>query len=262
MFGVIVTLSDGSAFLNTNEDGIFTMSSVPENASLVFTYSGYKSLKLRADFSQEMIVRLTKDPDVIPDELKIVPPPVTSPGQSAVQPLLIVDGVIRTDKEWIDPNTISTISVLKGESATAVFGEKGKNGVIVVTLKKGATLSQDVLKADQKISDDNYDGKAYKVVEKMPQFPGGDAGLLNFIFENTHYPDSAKAKNIQGKVIARFIVNQEGKVEDVRIQKGVHPLLDKEAIRVIKLVPDFTPGYKGGRPVKVYYMVPIAFRLK
>ena len=59
-----------------------------------------------------------------------------------------------------------------------------------------------------------------------------------------------------------FVVNQEGKVEDVRIQKSVHPLLDKEAIRVIKLLPDFTPGYNGGRPVKVYYMVPIMYTLK
>jgi TonB family protein len=106
------------------------------------------------------------------------------------------------------------------------------------------------------------DGKAYVVAEKMPLFPGGDAELLNFIRLNTNYPDSAKTKNIQGKVIVRFIVNTEGKVEDAMILKGVHPLLDKESLRIINLLPAFSPGYQGGRPVNVYYMAPITFTLK
>ena len=140
-------------------------------------------------------------PDTIPPEYKYVPPVKPTPSK----PLVIIDGV-ESEKgfESIDPNSISTISILKDKSATAVFGEKGKNGVIVVTLKKEVSRSREVPIADQKIPNDNYDGRAYTDVEKMPQFPGGDAELLKFIFANTHYPDSAKAKNIQGKVIIRF----------------------------------------------------------
>ncbi len=456
MFGVTVTVSDGSSAVITDQNGNFAIAGVPEGSALVFTYTGFKSLKLNADLKQEMIVKMTKDTNIIPDELKIVPPPAIPPGQTSAEPLWIVDGVIREDKGWIDPNAINTVSVLKGESATAVFGEKGKNGVIVVTLKKGASLKQQESEVTQKsaytpppppppspasgtqqsgqqkpdllvvidgvITDKKYndahkelgynygitnrmvgkkaidkygekgtngvyeittrkkalemglkppfprlvpedvptfqgapassfdnwvvsqakypaeavtkgaygrvfvnltveldgsitniklvnspnsllseevlkvvkssprwdppknsavdepykydiaikfklpdnisDGKAYVVVEKMPLFPGGQTKLLDFIYTNTHYPDSAKAKNIQGKVIIRFIVNPEGGVEDVTVLKGVHPLLDEEAIRVVRKLPAFTPGYQGGRPVNVYYMVPITFTLK
>jgi len=102
----------------------------------------------------------------------------------------------------------------------------------------------------------------FVVVEQMPLFPGGDAELLKFIGENTHYPDSAKAKGIQGRVIVRFIVNTEGKAEGATILKGVDPLLDAEALRVVGTLPAFTPGKQGGEPVNVWYMVPITFTLK
>jgi TonB family protein len=106
------------------------------------------------------------------------------------------------------------------------------------------------------------DGNAFVVVEQMPMFPGGDVELLKFIGDNTKYPPEAKAKNIQGRVIVRFIVNTEGKPEDVMILKGVDPLLDAEAIRSIRMLPSFIPGYQGGKPVNVYYMVPVTFTLK
>lgn len=106
------------------------------------------------------------------------------------------------------------------------------------------------------------DGSAFVVVDQMPMFPGGDAELLKFIGDNTKYPEEAKAKNIQGRVIVRFIVNSEGKPEDVMILKGVDPLLDAEAIRSIRLLPSFIPGYQGGKPVSVYYMVPVTFTLR
>ncbi len=156
MFGVTVTVSDGSAGVITDQNGNFAIARIPEGGSLVFTYSGYKSLKLNADLSQEMIVKMTKDPDVIPPELKIVPPPVTPPGKTPTPaPMYIVDGVERDNLQWLDPNMINTVSVLKGESATAVFGEKGKNGVVVVTLKKEVSLNQDIPKIDQKNPHDN-----------------------------------------------------------------------------------------------------------
>ena len=102
----------------------------------------------------------------------------------------------------------------------------------------------------------------FVVVEQMPIFPGGDAELLKFIGENTNYPDSAKVKGIQGRVIVRFIVNTEGKAEGATILKGVDPYLDAEALRVVSVLPAFNPGRQGGQPVNVWYMVPITFTLK
>jgi TonB family protein len=109
---------------------------------------------------------------------------------------------------------------------------------------------------DKVIKDDTYVS-----VEQMPQYPGGDMELLNFINANTNYPEAARAEKIGGRVIIRFIVNKEGDVEEPVILKGVHPLLDAEALRVISMLKGFTPGSQGGTPVDVYYMVPVNFSL-
>ena len=104
-------------------------------------------------------------------------------------------------------------------------------------------------------------GEIFIVVEKMPVYPGGDAALFKFIYENIQYPQEAKEKGIQGKVILRFVVTSGGSVEDVTVVRGVDPLLDDEAVRVMSMVPDWTPGTQGGKPVNVWYSVPISFAL-
>jgi TonB family protein len=102
----------------------------------------------------------------------------------------------------------------------------------------------------------------YVIVEEMPMFPGGESQLLKFINKNTNYPEAAKEKNIQGKVIIRFCITAKGGISQVSVLKGVSPELDAEGIRVVKSLPDFNPGTQGGKPVPVWYMVPITFTLK
>ena len=100
-------------------------------------------------------------------------------------------------------------------------------------------------------------------VDEMPVFPGGDAELLNYIAENTVYPEAAKKNNITGKVIVRFIVEKDCSVSDATIVQSVDPLLDAEALKVISSLPKFEkPAKNGGVAVRVYYMVPITFALK
>ena len=101
----------------------------------------------------------------------------------------------------------------------------------------------------------------FVVVEEMPTYPGGAVELLNFIKNNTRYPEEAKSEKIQGRVIIRFIVTKEGKAEGISVLKGVHPLLDAESIRVISMLTGFKPGMQGGKPVNVWYMVPVTFSL-
>ncbi len=102
----------------------------------------------------------------------------------------------------------------------------------------------------------------FVVVEEMPMFPGGDVDLLKFIGENTNYPQAAKEANIQGRVIVRFCVTAKGGVNQASILKGVSPELDEEALRVVATLPAFKPGKQGGKPVPVWYMVPITFTLR
>ncbi len=101
----------------------------------------------------------------------------------------------------------------------------------------------------------------FVVVEQMPMYPGGDVELLNFIKVNTKYPEAAKAEKIEGRVIIRFVVNTEGNTEGLTVLKGIHPLLDAEAVRVVSMLTGFKPGMQGGKAVNVWYMVPINFSL-
>ena len=115
--------------------------------------------------------------------------------------------------------------------------------------------------SDKKAATGMTDG-AYQVVDVMPEFPGGDAALLKYVADSTHYPKEAKDIGIQGKVIVRFMVKADGSVSVVSVLQGVNPSLDKEAIRVVKSLPSFTPGKLKGKTVPVWYMIPIQYSLK
>ena len=113
-----------------------------------------------------------------------------------------------------------------------------------------------------KLPDQILDESPFIVVREMPMYqPDGDVGLLNFIKNNTRYPEEAKIKKIEGRVIIRFIVNTAGRAEGISVLKGVDPLLDAEAVRVVSLISGFKPGMQEGKPVNVWYMVPVTFKL-
>lgn len=114
----------------------------------------------------------------------------------------------------------------------------------------------------EEVQEADPEATPFVVVEEMPMFPGGDTELLKYIAEHTQYPEVAKENNIQGRVIIRFCVTSKGGVSQVSVLKGVDPELDKEAIRVVNTLPTFKPGKQGGKPVPVWYMVPITFTLK
>jgi protein TonB len=100
------------------------------------------------------------------------------------------------------------------------------------------------------------------IVEEMPQFPGGETALRKYIAENVRYPEMAKENDIQGTVYVRFVVDEKGKVTNVELLRGVDPLLDKEALRVVSSLPNWKPGKQRGKAVKVSHSVPIKFALK
>jgi periplasmic protein TonB len=99
-------------------------------------------------------------------------------------------------------------------------------------------------------------------VEEMPAFPGGDEALLKYIAEKIRYPEEAASNGIQGRVILRFAVTSDGSVKRVEVLRGVHQVLDQEAIRVVTEMPKWKPGKQNGIAVPVWFSVPVNFQLK
>lgn len=105
-------------------------------------------------------------------------------------------------------------------------------------------------------------GEVYVVVEDQPTFPGGNAAMIKFLNDNIKYPVEAIEKKIDGRVITNFIVEKDGRITDVQVVRGIDPLLDKEAVRVIQSMPNWEPGAQRGENVRVRFTLPVVFRLQ
>ncbi len=177
---------------------------------------------------------------------------------TSTEPLYVVDGIITKEINQIPPQDIERIDVLKDQSATAFYGNKAKNGVILITTK---SKSYQYLDGDTQnvrpVSQDKI-----RNPEEMPQFPGGEIGLSEFIKNRIVYPERALENGIMGKVYVDFIISKSGKVTDARISRGVDPDLDKEALRVVNTMPLWRPARNNGELVDVSYTVPVDFVLK
>ena len=108
---------------------------------------------------------------------------------------------------------------------------------------------------------DTLCGKVFHVVEQMPQFPGGQAAMMKFIADSLRYPSVACENRIEGRVVVQFVVDCEGNILNPLVVRSVDPLLDREAIRLVKLMPKWIPGKQNGKPVCLIYCVPVIFKL-
>ncbi|MBG8555860.1 energy transducer TonB [Hymenobacter guriensis] len=102
--------------------------------------------------------------------------------------------------------------------------------------------------------------KVYALAEEMPAFKGGDKALLLFMREKVQYPAEALQQNVSGKVYVRFVVDEQGRIRDAEVVKGLGHGLDQEALRLVRIMPWWTPGRIQGQPVRVLYTLPVAFR--
>lgn len=102
----------------------------------------------------------------------------------------------------------------------------------------------------------------YKIAEQMPEYPGGTSELMKYLQENIDYPKPSLLRNQQGKVFTNFVIDEKGYATNVQVIKSSgFELIDLEAIRVVKCMPKWKPGMKNGKPVKVYFNMPINFKL-
>ena len=112
------------------------------------------------------------------------------------------------------------------------------------------------------ISDSTVSVKEIEVMDQTAEFPGGNDSLLIHIARNIKYPSNESIQNIHGKVVCRFVINIDGSVSDIEVLRSLDPILDAVAINTIKTLPKFIPAKQNGKPVRSYYVIPIAFKLE
>ena len=205
-------------------------------------------------------------------------------------PLVILDGKIATREQVkaLDQNEIDHINVVKAEAKdvleayakhyntdtsngiifiiTKAYKEKPndqKSVVVVVKAKKPQTLEEAAAQGDIAIGAIDYDkpDTPFDVVEQMPEFPGGQEALMQFLRQEVKYPKEAFKDGVQGRVVVQFVVEKDGSISEVEVVKKVNEHLDAEAVRVVNAMPKWKPGKQKGENVRVKYTLPISFRL-
>ena len=156
----------------------------------------------------------------------------------------------------VSSNAQTVINKAKKALTTTKEVKASEKKTLIAPAKSSAELTDPVT-----VVENGEAEKTWDVVEKMPQYPGGDGEMMAHLSRNIRYPVIAQQNNIQGKVIASFIVSSTGKVINPEILRSVDPSLDKEAIRVISTFPDFIPGEQNDKKVAVRYTIPVVFRL-
>jgi protein TonB len=178
-----------------------------------------------------------------PAETIAPPPPPPPPPQDVVQ-----------QARYVPPVVVDSIK--PEEAAQLMTADQAQVEV------KDEEVIEEVVQVTEEVQEAETQTEPFYVVEEMPMFQGGDAAIQKYIGDNVVYPEVAKENNIQGRVIVKFCVTPTGGVDQVSVLKGVDPELDAEVVRVVKTLPKFKPGKQGGKPVPVWYTIPINFQLK
>lgn len=165
--------------------------------------------------------------------------------------------IIKKDSEVKEEDEIKLDEVQKSDKAVGAFTVEGNDEVGGAVLK-----AKDDIAAPEPPKHVVEETKIFTVVEQMPMFPGGDGALMGYLRDNIHYPTVAAENGVQGRVVVGFVVERDGSITDVNILRGVDPSLDREAMRVVKSMPKWTPGKQNGSAVRVKYQVPVSFRLQ
>ena len=160
-----------------------------------------------------------------------------------------------TVTEYVYDKPQNQVPVKKGNKAGTI--KLGKQGIKVEKAEPSVQVHTEL-----KESVDSTHQDVFNVVEDMPQFPGGATKLFEYLAQNVNYPTEAEKANIQGRVIATFVVEKDGSISNAEVVKSVAPSLDAEALRVINAMPNWIPGKQNGKEVRVKYTVPISFHLQ
>lgn len=283
LIGASVVVKDGKEGTITDRKGAFSLE-VPANAILRCSYQGRESQEvLAADMtnnthlslsskSREMneqvftvVEKMPSFPGGDAELLKYIATNIKYPKESqdnGEQGRVICSFIVGRDGSVNNPEVLRGVTPLLNEEAVRVINtmprwnpgmQRGKAVAVKYTVPITFRLKSPVEEKKE---------ETLTVVDVMPQYPGGDHELLKFIAQSIKYPTDAQEAGVQGRVICSFVVDKKGNIVEPKIIRGIDPSLDAEALRVIGMMPRWTPGRQDGKAVRVLYTVPITFRLQ
>ena len=223
----------------------------------------YMEQKRIADMAsqEEVFIDLSQDaeePEPEQERLEQEKPEVLP--EEVLNTIKVTELAIVEDEKVSKEDEIKTVEEqLESEhSAGSVDFDKGTDNKDVIQEWKDEVV---VEKKEEKPKEAKAE-PVFQSVEQMPQFPGGEVALMKFLQSHINYPPMAAENNVQGRVVVQFVVDKTGRVGEVIIARSVDKDLDKEAVRVCKSLPKFTPGRQNGQPVSVWYTLPVTFKLQ
>lgn len=283
LIGASVVVKGGKERTITDKKGAFSLE-VPANAILRCSYQGRESQEvLAADMTNNTHLSLSsKSREMNEQVFTVVEKMPSFPGGDAEllkyiatnikyskesqdngeQGRVICSFIVGRDGSVNNPEVLRGVTPLLNEEAVRVINtmprwnpgmQRGKAVAVKYTVPITFRLKSPVEEAKE---------ETLTVVDVMPQYPGGDRELLKFIAQSIKYPTDAQEAGVQGRVICSFVVDKKGNIVEPKIIRGIDPSLDAEALRVIGMMPRWTPGRQDGKAVRVLYTVPITFRLQ
>jgi len=201
----------------------------------------------------EDVIKMTELDNVeldIPDDF--VPPELPPPPMIASIKFTAPE-ITKTEEMTDDDAMKSQADLLDSKAAVSIMDYKGDDDLNAVDPR-----DIEVVKQVAPVKDE----EPLKFADQMPEYPGGMEELYNYIRRATNYPQQAREAFIQGTVLLEFAVNRDGSIDRVSVKVSAHPLLDKEAVRVIKTLPKWIPGKVNGKPVPVWYTLPISYTIQ
>ena len=209
---------------------------------------------------EEVLIDMSQDAEEPePEQERLEQPKPEVLPEEVLKSVKVTELAIVEDEKVKKEDEIKTQDELK-ETETA-FGQKdNEKGTedrnVTRTLKEEVVVEKPVEKPKE------VKEEVFRSVEQMPQFPGGEAALMKYLQSHINYPPMAAENNVQGRVVVQFVVDKTGKVDEVKVVRSVDKDLDKEAVRVCKSLPKFTPGRQNGQAVSVWYTLPVTFKLQ
>lgn len=153
------------------------------------------------------------------------------------------------------PKTLEQLNVVDEELSDELNDDE------LMPDKQDAEKTTDEDEVRPEITKEELDALDQKVVEQLPEFPGGAVALMKWLTKNLRYPPYARQQKLQGRVVTQFIVNADGSLSDLKVVQPVDPSLDREALRVLRMMPAWKPGQQDNKPCRTMVCIPIVFKL-
>lgn len=196
----------------------------------------------------------------VPKQNQIQQPKNVPPPPKLKASIKFVPPVIVKDNQVTRADMLKTVEELKDSKAAIsvadVKGATNGSGTDIADLQKHQVVVQ-----GPKEENTDEENKVFTHVETMPEFPGGPSELMKYLSDNIKYPVIAQEQGIQGTVVLHFVVDKSGSVGNVTVLRSLDPSCDREAVRVVKGMPNWIPGKQNGRSVNVWYTLPVRFKL-